>query len=146
MKLLIPGDPATKKNSQRIIHLKNGRTLIRPSKRFESYQESAGRLIPPEARTRLRGPFNVKCVYFMRTRRKVDLVNLLEATCDILVHYGVVEDDNASIIKSHDGSRVLYDKENPRVEITLEAEREDAARKNVRFSDMTEEDSNHDRG
>lgn len=63
---------------------------------------------------------NVKCVYFMQTRRRVDLVNLLEATCDILVHYGVVEDDNSNIIVIHDGSRVLHDKKCPRVEIEIE--------------------------
>lgn len=49
----------------------------------------------------------------------MDLVNLLEATCDILVHYRVLEDDNSKIVVSHDGSRVLYDKENPRVEIWI---------------------------
>ena len=55
----------------------------------------------------------------MGTRRKVDLVNLLEALDDILVHYGVLEDDNCGIIVSHDGSRVHYDKENPRTEVTI---------------------------
>ena len=64
-------------------------------------------------------PVNVCCVYFMPTRRKVDLVNLLEATCDILKDNGVIEDDNSTIVVSYDGSRVLYDKENPRVEITI---------------------------
>jgi len=55
----------------------------------------------------------------MQTRRRVDLVNLLEATCDMLVKYKVIEDDNNKIVVSHDGSRVFYDKENPRVEITI---------------------------
>ena len=61
----------------------------------------------------------MKCVYYMPTRHRVDLVNLLEATCDILVEAGIIEDDNYKIIASHDGSRVKYDKGNPRVEITL---------------------------
>lgn len=120
MKLTILGNPATKKNSQRIIRLKNGRPMIRPSERFEQYQKDADVFIPPGIRRRLGGPLNVKCVYFMKNRMRVDLVNLLEATCDILVHYGVVEDDNSNIIQSHDGSRVLYDKKNPRVEIEIE--------------------------
>lgn len=55
----------------------------------------------------------------MPTKRRVDLVNLLEATCDILVHYGVLADDNSSIVAGHDGSRVLHDKERPRVEVTI---------------------------
>lgn len=120
LKITIPGQPVTKKNSQRIVRLKNGRPSIRPSERFESYQKSAGILIPPEVRKCISGRYNVKCVYFMPTRRKVDLVNLLEATCDILVHCGVLEDDNCRVVASHDGSRVLYDKENPRTEITIE--------------------------
>ena len=55
----------------------------------------------------------------MPTRHRVDLANLLAATCDILVHYGVLEDDNSGIVASHDGSCVLYSKESPRVEIVI---------------------------
>jgi len=55
----------------------------------------------------------------MPTRRRVDLTNLLEAIDDVLVHYGVLSDDNSSIIVSHDGSRVLYDKARPRTEVTI---------------------------
>ena len=50
-----------------------------------------------------------------------DLVGLEQATDDILVHYGVIEDDNSRIVAGHDGSRVRYDKDNPRVEITIGA-------------------------
>ena len=55
----------------------------------------------------------------MPTRHRVDLVNLLEATCDILVECGLLADDNSKIVVSHDGSRVEYDKYNPRVEIEI---------------------------
>lgn len=120
MKIIIPIPPVTKKNSQRIFRAKNGRPFVRPSEAFEAYQEAVGVFIPLSARKGLSGPHNVKCVYFMQTRRKVDLVNLLEATCDILVHYGVLSDDNSNIVASMDGSRVEYSKENPRVEIEIE--------------------------
>ena len=50
-----------------------------------------------------------------------DLTNLLEAIDDILVSYGVLSDDNFTVIVSHDGSRVYIDKENPRTEITIES-------------------------
>lgn len=46
-------------------------------------------------------------------------MNLLEATCDILVQYGILADDNSQIVVSHDGSRVRLDRMNPRVEITI---------------------------
>lgn len=120
IRLSITGAPITKKNSQRIVRFGNGRYSIKPSKAFEMYQKSAGVFIPGRFRKSLSGRYNVKCVYYMPTKRKVDLVNLLEATCDILVHYRVLEDDNSKIVVSHDGSRVLYDKNNPRVEIEIE--------------------------
>ena len=68
-------------------------------------------------------PINTRCnvcaLYYMPTHRRVDLLNLLEATLDILVDAGILEDDNSNIVAGHDGSRVLYDKENPRTEITI---------------------------
>ncbi|AWY06882.1 MAG: holliday junction resolvase [Caudoviricetes sp.] len=125
LKITIPGPPVTKKNSQRIIRLGNGRYSIHPSKAFEAYQKSAGIFIPGTLRRSLSGRYNVKCEYFMPTRRRVDLVNLLEATCDILVHYHVLEDDHSGVVASHDGSRVVYDKERPRVEIEISEVRRD---------------------
>lgn len=64
-------------------------------------------------------PYNVKCVYYRDSDRRVDLGNLLAATCDILVDAGVIPDDNHHIIVSHDGSRVYIDRDCPRVEITI---------------------------
>lgn len=62
---------------------------------------------------------NVKAVYYRATRHRVDLCNLHECLCDVLVKHGVVEDDNSNIIVTMDGSRVLYDKENPRTEVEI---------------------------
>jgi Holliday junction resolvase RusA-like endonuclease len=56
----------------------------------------------------------------MKTARRVDLANLIEATTDILVKARVLEDDNSRIVAAHDGSRVNYDKNNPRAEIWIE--------------------------
>ena len=69
---------------------------------------------------------NVRYLFYMKTHRRVDLVNLMEAMDDILVGKGILKDDNASVIAGHDGSRVLYDKENPRVEIEITEFRADA--------------------
>jgi hypothetical protein len=38
----------------------------------------------------------------------------------VLVKYGAIIDDNSLIVTSMDGSRVYYDKENPRTEIYIE--------------------------
>ena len=113
----IPLAPVTKKNSQRII-LIGGRPRIIPSKKYEEYEKDCA-FFMPKVDAPISCPVNLKAVYYMPARRRVDLVNLLEATADVLVHYGILEDDNSNIIVSTDGSRVLYDKESPRTEIEI---------------------------
>lgn len=116
--ITIPLVPVTKKNSQRIV-LVRGRPLILPSQKYKDYERDA---LPALLlhRKHITQPVNVRCLYYMPTRRRVDLCNLLEATCDLLVHHGVLEDDNSAVVVSHDGSRVLYDKERPRTEVFIE--------------------------
>lgn len=64
-------------------------------------------------------PVNIKCIYYRGDRRKTDLVNLENGTLDLLVESKILEDDNYKIVQSMDGSRVFFDKENPRVEIYI---------------------------
>jgi Holliday junction resolvase RusA-like endonuclease len=64
-------------------------------------------------------PVNVKAVFYMPTKRRVDLVNLQEALLDVLVKEQVIVDDNCKIVYSMDGSYVDYDKENPRTEVEI---------------------------
>ena len=112
--------PMTKKNHQRILlNQKTGRHWIAQSPQYERYERDALRLMArPEKPIMV--PVNVKLTFFMPTRRKVDLVNLIEAANDILVRRGILLDDNSQIVVGHDGSRVLYDKERPRTEIVIE--------------------------
>lgn len=56
----------------------------------------------------------------MPTKRLCDLTNMLEAIDDVMVKAGLLKDDNYKIIAAHDGSRVLYDKSNPRTEVCIE--------------------------
>ena len=123
IQITIPLAPVTKKNSQRIlINRKTGTPFVMPSVKYEKYQKEAAYYL-------LRGdqkikpvadyPVNVKCLFYMPTHRRVDLTNLLEAVDDLLVHYGVIADDSYKYVAGHDGSRVLYDKENPRTEIEI---------------------------
>lgn len=119
LKIVLPGQPITKKNSQQIlINKKTGRPFIMPSKQYKKYRDICGEHIDYDGEP-IDEPVNLKCVYYTGTRRKVDMCNLLQATCDILVDFEVLADDNNTIIQSVDGSRVLYDKENPRVEIEI---------------------------
>lgn len=122
MVIVLWGDPRTKKNSMQVIRA-GQRPVLLPSPAYRAYRVDCLKQI-------LTGfshygtvdyPVNVKCVYYMQTKRKVDLVNLIEGTLDILVDAKVLKDDNSKIAASHDGSRVDYDKENPRVEIEIES-------------------------
>ena len=117
------GKPRTKKNSQRPVtaETKKGRkyTMILPSAAYEDYEADCLRQITGNYRRHIDTPVNVKAVYFMQTRQPVDLTNLNEAIHDILVKARVLMDDNRNIIAGTDGSRVYWDKTNPRVEITI---------------------------
>ena len=118
LKITIEMPPITKKNSQRILVNKStGKPFIMPSEQYKQYEKDAQWFI--HDRPRIGYPVNVKCVFYMPTRRRVDLTNLLEAVDDVLVRSGVLADDHSGIVVSHDGSRVLYDKENPRTEIEI---------------------------
>ena len=117
IRITIPGRPITKKNHGQIV-MRGKKPVLLPSRQFTAYQEMAGYYIRCRQR-RIRDRCNIRCVYYMPTRGIVDLVGLLQATDDILVHYGVLDDDNSRIVAGHDGSRVCYDRDNPRVEITI---------------------------
>lgn len=116
---LIPLNPRTKKNSQRVVT--NPRTrapMILPDPKYKEYEKEAGWFLkkPDQPITE---PVNVKCTFYRDSRRRVDLTNLLEAIDDILVKYGILADDNFEIIAGHDGSRVKVDRDNPRTEIEI---------------------------
>ena len=114
----LKGAPRTKKNHQQILKNRSGRRFVAPSNDFLIYQEKCLWQIKTPQRA-ISEAVNVKAVYYMPNRRRVDLVNLLEATCDILVKAGVLDDDRSTIVAAHDGSRVLLDRQHPRVEIAI---------------------------
>lgn len=117
----IEGRPITKKNSQRIATHGN-RPIIIQSKQYEQYEKTAlWQLRRDRPKQPIDYPVEVSCKYFMPTRRRVDLLNLMAATHDILVKAGILKDDNFKIVYSVDGSRVMYDKDRPRVEIEIKA-------------------------
>ena len=120
----IPLVPVTKKNHGQII-FRNGRAMVLPSKQYLQYLKDCKKILRPPAYCPISGQVNLKAVFYMPTRRRVDLVNLLQALCDILVDCGYIQDDNSKIIVSVDGSRVGYDKNNPRTEVMITEIEED---------------------
>ena len=122
LKIVIPSNPITKKNHGRIVKkkTKTGKEIpfMLPSSQYTKYESMCKKYIPKVDRP-IDFPINLEVHYYMETRRKCDITNLLQATCDILVKYGIVQDDNYTIISGFDGTRANYDKENPRCEIII---------------------------
>jgi Holliday junction resolvase RusA-like endonuclease len=120
----IPLNPVSKKNSQMIVTLKRAkgpdRPTILPSAQYRKYEQQAAAHLVPKPERPIDIPVRVQTVFYMQTRRRVDMSNLIESAHDVLVKAGILADDNRDIIASVDGSRVLYDKNNPRTEILIE--------------------------
>lgn len=120
IKFTIPVRPATKKNSGQIITVK-GRPILIPSPQYREFEKQCLPFLNhvKAATGVINYPVNLQCVFFVETRRRVDLANLLNAIDDAAVKSGLLTDDNRDIIAAHDGSRVYHDKINPRIEITI---------------------------
>lgn len=120
VKYTIKLPPITKKNSQQILmNKKTGKPFIMPSAKYRQYEKDAEWFLKPKPPRPIECAVNVKCLFYMPTRRRADLNNLLEAATDLLVHAGILADDHYGIVASHDGSRCIWDKDNPRTEITI---------------------------
>ena len=103
--------PITKKNSSRIVKM-GSRLALLPSKQYKEFEEECIYKLDNRLKQLcIDEPINIRAVFYMPTKRKVDITNLLSALDDMLVKAGVIKDDNRNIVASHDGSLVLYDKE-----------------------------------
>ena len=112
--------PITKKNSQQIMtNKKTGRPFIMPSSQYKKYEREAARFLTPRPPRPIECSLNIKCLFYLPTRRRTDLTNLLEAVDDLLVAEGIIADDHYGIVTAHDGSRCFHDKLNPRTEIII---------------------------
>ncbi len=119
IKFTVKLPPITKKNHQDIFrNNKTGKPFVAPSKEYRLYERNAMWFIPKGIY--INEPVNIKCLFYMPTKRKCDLTNLLEAIDDVMVKAGLLEDDSYDIIEGHDGSRVLFDKNNPRTEVEIQ--------------------------
>ena len=120
IKYTIKLTPVTKKNSQQLLtNPKTGRPFIMPSKKYKEYEKEAVWFLKPRPPRPIECRVNIKCLFYLPTRRRTDLTNLLEAVDDLLVHAGIIADDHYGIVEAHDGSRCFVDRDNPRTEITI---------------------------
>lgn len=125
IRFTIPGPPRTKKTSNRLVKFGN-RHKILPSKAFEQWN-LATQYILVNARARGLAPagtFPIShvmncCAVIYRDALRGDAVGYYQALADALQEAGIVENDR--LIVSWDGSRMLKDAKNPRIEVTLTA-------------------------
>lgn len=99
-----------KKNHQSIIYnSKIKRPMIIQSERYRKFERECGYFLK-KYEMNINTPINLKCIFIVPNKYKRDVVNLLNAIQDVLVKYKVIEDDNYNIVKSVDGSRIIYEK------------------------------------
>ena len=127
LRYIVRGEPRTKKNHPEIAGSgkrcpacgKPERQWVRQGRAHREYRKLALPQLIPAPPQPIDRPVHIQCLFYMSSRRVVDGLNLEASVDDLLVEAGILADDDSRIVISHDGSRVLYDKENPRTEITI---------------------------
>lgn len=101
------------------------RQFIRNGTATTEFSFRAAQYMHPKPAKPYDGTVHIIYRIYTKTQRVVDDLNLYENLDDILVKEKILKDDNRKIIRNRDGSRVLYDKENPRAEIYILSYREE---------------------
>ena len=110
MQIIIPLLCRSKKNSEEIIvNPRTNKPMIIQSKYYRQFEKDCGYFLKRYAK-HIDYPINLKCTFIVPNKRKRDLTNLENSIADILIKYGVIEDDNSEIVAGWDGSRVIYEK------------------------------------
>ena len=110
IKIVIPLLCRSKKNSEEIaINQKTMKPMIIQSKYYRQFERDCGYFLKRYAK-HINTPVNLKCTFIVPDKRKRDLTNLENAIADIMIKYGVIEDDNYNIVGGWDGSRIIYEK------------------------------------
>lgn len=119
----IAGNPRPKKNNMRPARRRDGSLMLIQSQTYIDYANAAMPQLLEQLQQQhhdaIDTAVNVQMIYYRSDRRRTDLVNLQNATLDILVQANILADDNYNIVAATDGSRVYYDKDNPRTEIII---------------------------
>lgn len=130
---VIPLDPRTKKNHMTIAGTgpkcpkcgKRRKLFVRQGAAHSKYAFESAQYLNPRPKEPIGEQVHIVYVLYMQTKRRVDDLNLFASLDDILVHEKILKDDCVKFIRNRDGSRVLYDKENPRAEIYIYRYREE---------------------
>ena len=121
LEFTIPVAARTKKNHGQIVTLKTGRTMMLPSKQYREFEKEVVNFINKEFPNiePIDKPINLCCTFYKDKDYKADLMGYMQAIQDALVKAKLLLDDNHKIVASTDGSKVLLDRKNPRVEVSI---------------------------
>lgn len=112
----IEGAPRTKKNHGRVVWARKQRRAVHvPSAAYEAWA-LAGVAQLARVETLPDRPYNCRALFF-RDAERGDAVGYYQGLADLLQAAGVVSDDR--YIAAWDGSRLLIDRQRPRVELTI---------------------------
>lgn len=120
-RLIIPGRPITKKNSQQIfINQKTGKRFISQSEAYKAYETASLWILKSQRTEFITTDIRLICLYYMPDKKSwPDLIGLLQATQDILQNAGIIANDRQ--VRHYGDSHIVgVDKHNPRVEIEIE--------------------------
>lgn len=130
LSLIVFGDVPSQKNSKQIyFNRASGKPFISSNPRVKAWQEDAAwqlKTVSIPARGWLY-PLTIKLAFAFRTARRRDLENAASTVLDALVHAGIIADDDYKHACPITLDFIGVDKQNPRVEITLEEKPADQA-------------------
>ena len=126
MRIFIPGNVPSSKNSKQIVRRGNRSILIwsktalkyvEVSKdEWESHREEVKRILESKEK-----PYRIYFHFVRGSRRKYDFVNPLQTVQDLMVRYGYIDDDNTTEMFPFpleiNGKLETYSKDNPGVYI-----------------------------
>lgn len=102
-KIVIFGQTPSKKSSQQIIRTKKGLRII-PNKKYMEWEDGAVFQVKSQFKDKtITQPVHIWALVYRRTKRKIDLTNLLQAIHDVLQKARVIKDD--FLIENIDKSR-----------------------------------------
>jgi hypothetical protein len=115
LSLTLYGAPRTKKTSNQLQRF-GGRLKVVPSKAWMRWRDECLKQTNDSMRLRDQ-PYNL-CALFYRDADRGDAIGYLQGLADVLQEAGIVSDDKW--FTQFDGSRLLVDRERPRVELLIQ--------------------------
>ena len=115
LKLVLKGRVPSKKNNKQ----RTGKRLISSKQYLEREKEQLAELKSQVSPLGLNDKVHVRYTFYMPDNRVTDLSNKVESINDLLVKYGLFEDDNRKILNEMYIVCEGVDKANPRVEVEI---------------------------